>query len=93
MTRVAVVRGGIAGLATSVFLARRGHEAVLIERRCRPADQHGRPRLRVLASPGVPQLRQPHMSGALAGRVLRAEGPDVAAAALDGPGVPIHMAP
>ncbi len=82
MARVAIVGGGIGGLATGLFCARRGHEAVIVER------DHDSPRgdadvdFETWRRPGVPHARQPHNFLGLARRVLDQEAPDVLAAVL-----------
>ncbi|MGW0961799.1 NAD(P)/FAD-dependent oxidoreductase [Streptomyces gelaticus] len=76
MTRVAIVGGGIGGLATALFLSRRGHRVTLFERdghrpgRDLDTDFFGWHR------PGVPQAVQPHGLLAPVRTVLRAEAPD-----------------
>jgi 2-polyprenyl-6-methoxyphenol hydroxylase-like FAD-dependent oxidoreductase len=92
MARVAVLGGAVTGLATALFLARRGHEATVIERDADlPTGDHQHD-FDAWRRPGVPQVRQPHVFHALGARVLREELPDVAAVALDEPGLPIHVA-
>ncbi|WP_329614861.1 FAD-dependent oxidoreductase [Streptomyces brevispora] len=77
MTRVAVIGGGIGGLAAALFLARRGHSVTVLER-----DGH-RPGRDLDGDfldwrrPGVPQAVQPHGLLAPVRTVLRAETPDV----------------
>lgn len=77
MTRVAVVGGGIGGLAVALFLGRRGHAVTVLERdgyrpgRDLDADFFGWRR------PGVPQAVQPHGLLAPVRTVLRQEAPDV----------------
>jgi 2-polyprenyl-6-methoxyphenol hydroxylase-like FAD-dependent oxidoreductase len=92
MARVAILGGAATGLATALFLARRGHEAIVIERDAdRPTGDDERD-FDAWRRPGVPQARQPHVFHALGARVLREESPDVAAIALDRSGVRIHVA-
>ncbi|WP_406094457.1 NAD(P)/FAD-dependent oxidoreductase [Streptomyces sp. NBC_01013] len=77
MTRVAIVGGGIGGLAAALFLGRRGHPVTVLER-----DGH-RPGPDLDADffdwrrPGVPQAVQPHGLLAPVRTVLREEAPDV----------------
>ncbi|MFD7618315.1 NAD(P)/FAD-dependent oxidoreductase [Streptomyces sp. NPDC059802] len=77
MTRVAIVGGGMGGLAAALFLGRRGHQVTLFER-----DGHrpGRDLDRDFFDwhrPGVPHAVQPHGLLAPVRTVLRAEAPDV----------------
>lgn len=67
--KVAVVGGGLAGLAAGLFLARRGHEAVVIER-----DDVATP---CAARRGTPQAGQSHAFVARCRQLLLAEAPDV----------------
>ncbi|MFF5187372.1 NAD(P)/FAD-dependent oxidoreductase [Streptomyces sp. NPDC000345] len=77
MTRTAVMGGGIAGLATALFLARRGHDVFLFEQDTEKPGGHldddffGRSRAR------VPHAVQPHALLGPARSVLRARTPDV----------------
>ncbi|MEU9558534.1 NAD(P)/FAD-dependent oxidoreductase [Streptomyces fumanus] len=83
MTRVAVVGGGIAGLATALFLARGAHEVTLFEQDGTEPGENldesffRRPR------PRVPQAIQPHALLGPARAVLKARTPDVYARLLD----------
>ncbi|GAA3486710.1 FAD-dependent oxidoreductase [Streptomyces cremeus] len=78
MTDFAVVGGGVAGLATGLLLARRGHAVTLFEQDARApsgdldADFFDWPRPRT-----VPQAVQPHTLLGAARSVLIAELPDV----------------
>ncbi len=72
-----VAGGGLAGLATALFLGRRGYQVTVVER-----DGHlpaGGPDSVFSAwpRPGVPQARQPHNFLGRSVRVLREEAPDV----------------
>ena len=66
---VVVAGGGLAGLATALFLGRRGYQVTVVEPDALRAS--GGPR------PGVPQARQPHNFLGRSVRVLRDEAPDV----------------
>jgi len=77
--RVAVVGGSVAGLATALFLARRGHRVQVFERDgtappTGPAGSWWRP--------ATPQARHSHAFLARCRQVLAAEAPDVLAALL-----------
>ncbi|HEY1000497.1 MAG TPA: NAD(P)-binding protein [Streptosporangiaceae bacterium] len=74
---VIVPGGGLAGLATALFLGRRGSQVTVLER-----DRHlpvGEPDSIFSAwpRPGVPQARQPHNFLGRSVRVLQDEAPDV----------------
>lgn len=77
MTDVVIAGGGFAGLAASLFLARRGHTVTVVERdgpstgTCADDDaQHW-------TRPGAPQSHQSHLLLGRARRVLAEESPDV----------------
>ena len=78
MTRVVVAGGGFAGLAATLFLARRGHAVTLIERDGGPIDGYSADddALR-WKRPGAPQSQQGHLLLARARRVFWEEAPDV----------------
>ncbi|MFE9628828.1 FAD-dependent oxidoreductase [Streptomyces sp. NPDC006527] len=77
MAHIVVMGGGIAGLATALFLARGAHDVTLFEQDAtEPSgdldeDSFGRPR------PRVPQAVQPHALLGPARSVLRSRTPDV----------------
>ncbi|MER6345291.1 FAD-dependent oxidoreductase [Streptomyces sp. NPDC001595] len=77
MTRIAVIGGGIAGMATALLLARGAHDVTIFEQDDigpsipLDADFFGRPR------PRVPQAIQPHALLGPARAVLRRWIPDV----------------
>ncbi|MFF2195295.1 NAD(P)/FAD-dependent oxidoreductase [Streptomyces sp. NPDC058157] len=87
MAHVLVIGGGVAGLATALLAARRGHTAELFERDPRaPGAAPARGSLDRdffdrdffgWQRPGVPQATQPHVLLGAARAVLRAELPDV----------------
>ncbi|MEV8456331.1 FAD-dependent oxidoreductase [Streptomyces sp. NPDC052095] len=82
MTRVAIVGGGMGGLAAALFLGRRGHRVTLFERDGhRPGHDLDRDFFH-WNRPGVPHAVQPHGLLAPVRTVLRAEAPDVYRAAL-----------
>jgi 2-polyprenyl-6-methoxyphenol hydroxylase-like FAD-dependent oxidoreductase len=77
MAHIVVMGGGIAGLATALFLARGAHDVTLFEQDATETsgdldeDFFGRPR------PRVPQAVQPHALLGPARSVLRTRTPDV----------------
>ncbi|MFF2009547.1 NAD(P)/FAD-dependent oxidoreductase [Streptomyces sp. NPDC058195] len=77
MTRVAIIGGGMGGLAAALFLGRQGHRVTLFERDGhRPGSDLDRDFFR-WNRPGVPHAVQPHGLLAPVRTVLRAEAPDV----------------
>ncbi|MGW0662749.1 FAD-dependent oxidoreductase [Streptodolium elevatio] len=78
--RVAVVGGGIGGLAVALFLARRAHDVTVFERDGRRAGVGLDEDTFTWVRPSVPQAAQPHLLLAPVRRVLRADAPDVYAA-------------
>ncbi len=76
MARAVVVGGGIGGMATALFAARRGHEVTVIDRDPPPpvgtADD-----IAAWDRPGVAQAGHSHYFLARSTRVLREEAPDV----------------
>ncbi|MFJ6217091.1 NAD(P)/FAD-dependent oxidoreductase [Streptomyces sp. NPDC092296] len=77
MARVAVVGGGIGGLAAALFLGRRGHTVTVWERDGRRPGTDLDQDFFAWRRPGVPQAIQPHGLLAPVRRILRAEAPDV----------------
>ena len=80
MARVVVVGAGVAGLGTALYLARRDHEVVLVDR---DAGLAGREPVPVEARHGVPQARHSHAFLARLRNQLRDDAPDVLDALLD----------
>ncbi|MET9607669.1 NAD(P)-binding protein [Streptomyces sp. NPDC006512] len=77
MAHVLVIGGGVAGLATALLAARRGHTAELFERDTRaPGTALDRDFFR-WRRPAVPQAAQPHALLGAARKVLIDELPDV----------------
>lgn len=75
MVRLVVVGAGMAGLATALFAARRGHEVVLVDRD--PGPPGGAAGGAEWDRQGVTQAHFAHGWPALSARVLRQEAPDV----------------
>jgi 2-polyprenyl-6-methoxyphenol hydroxylase-like FAD-dependent oxidoreductase len=74
---VIVAGGGLAGLASALFLARRGHRVTLLERDRQPPAGGPDEVFSAWSRPGVPQARQPHNFLGRSVRVLRDEAPDL----------------
>lgn len=92
MAAIAVVGGGVAGLAAALALARNGHRVTLFERdaadpptdpRTAPAEWERR---------GIPHFLQPHAFVSRGGKILREEAPDVYEALLDAGAIEIDLA-
>ncbi|GIG63080.1 hypothetical protein Lfu02_74520 [Longispora fulva] len=83
MAQVAIVGGGIGGLATALFLGRRGHTVVVFEREERRPTGDLDGDFLDWSRPRIPQVVQPHAFLAPVRTVLRSEVPDVYAAMLD----------
>jgi 2-polyprenyl-6-methoxyphenol hydroxylase-like FAD-dependent oxidoreductase len=81
MATVIVVGGGMAGLATALLGARRGHQMVVVERGAPPPDGDAEA-LANWERPGVVQAPFAHAFKARSTRVLREEAPDVLEAML-----------
>jgi 2-polyprenyl-6-methoxyphenol hydroxylase-like FAD-dependent oxidoreductase len=80
MADVTVIGAGFAGLASALFLTRRGHNVCLLEK-----DQDGPPAdgeacFEDWTRRGVAQARQPHLMLTRGNRVFQAEAPEVLAA-------------
>lgn len=75
--RVAVVGGGIGGLAVALFLARRAHDVTVFEQEGRRAGGGLDEDSFAWDRPGVPQAAQPHLLLAPVRTVLRSDAPDV----------------
>lgn len=80
--RVAVLGGGIGGLAVALFLGRRGHQVTVLERDSRRAGTDLDGDFFDWRRPGVPQAVQPHSLLAPVRSVLLAEAPEVYATML-----------
>jgi 2-polyprenyl-6-methoxyphenol hydroxylase-like FAD-dependent oxidoreductase len=78
--RVVIVGAGVVGLASALFLARRGHEVLVLERDGAPPDGTPEEDFERWERPGVPQAVHAHAFLARSARVLREETPDVLAA-------------
>jgi flavin-dependent dehydrogenase len=74
---VVVIGAGFAGLATALFLARRGHAVALVERDGAPQGDSADDDADGWRRPGVPQAHQSHLLLARARRVMLDEAPDV----------------
>lgn len=82
MATVAIVGGGMAGLATALFSGRRGHEVLIVERGAGPPT--GAPdELVNWDRRGVAQAHFAHYFKARSTRAVREEAPDLLAALLD----------
>ena len=77
MSRVVVVGAGLGGLASARFVARRGHDVVLLERDQQSPPGGAEEDFSDWQRPGVPQARQPHRFLGLAYRLLAEEAPDL----------------
>ena len=77
MAHIAVVGSGPAGLATSLFLARRGHGVTLVEKDAAAPPDDPELCFDQWTRRGVAQARQPHLLLGRSSQVLLAEAPDV----------------
>ena len=77
MAKVGVIGAGPAGLAASLFLARRGHQVSLVEKDPDPPPADPEACFEAWSRRGVAQARQPHVLLAPSSAILRAEAPDV----------------
>ena len=77
MVDVVVAGGSVAGLATGLFAARRGHRVTVVERDGPPPPGDADAVVDGWEHPGVTQARQPHNLLARGARVLRDDAPDV----------------
>lgn len=82
MTRVVIAGAGFAGLASALFLARRGHVVTVVERDEAPPNGSPSDDVNEWLHPGAPQARQSHALLGRARRVLVDEAPDVVASLL-----------
>jgi len=77
MSRILVLGGGVAGLATGLLLARDGHDVELWERDAEAAPGSFEEAWETWERPGVKQFRQPHSLQARVRATLERELPDV----------------
>lgn len=91
MASIVVVGGGLGGLATALFGARRGHEVVVLERDPPPPDGSADDDVARWSRPGVPHARQSHNFLARACEILEQEAPDVVRALVDRGAVPVPV--
>lgn len=92
MANIVVIGAGMAGLATALFCARRGHSITVLDRDDRPKpDASAEEDFRCWERTGVPHARQGHNFLGLSSRIMREEAPDVlaAVAARGAPRVPV----
>jgi 2-polyprenyl-6-methoxyphenol hydroxylase-like FAD-dependent oxidoreductase len=75
--RAVVAGGGLAGVATALFLGRRGYQVTVAERDARLPAGGADSVFSAWPRPGVPQARQPHNFLGRSVRILRQEVPDV----------------
>ncbi|MFJ6661318.1 FAD-dependent oxidoreductase [Streptomyces sp. NPDC091377] len=82
MTRTIVIGGSVSGLATALFLSRRGHQVTVLEQDGHALSPHPDDDFLPWRRPRVPHAVQPHGLLAPVRNVLLAEAPDVYAAML-----------
>lgn len=91
MLRVVVIGAGLAGLASALFLARRGHGVDLFERDGDDPPSAAACAFDLWERRGVAQARQGHGFLGLTSEVLRTEAPDVLDALAAAGATPIDM--
>jgi 2-polyprenyl-6-methoxyphenol hydroxylase-like FAD-dependent oxidoreductase len=77
MTRIAVLGGGVCGLASGLMLARDGHEVTVLERDAEPVPESVDEAWEKWSREGVAQFRMAHFLQPAGTAVLRQELPDV----------------
>jgi 2-polyprenyl-6-methoxyphenol hydroxylase-like FAD-dependent oxidoreductase len=77
MAHIAVIGGGIAGLASGLALGRRGHEVTILERDAAAPPSDTSDAFEHWHRPGVPQERQSHAFLARLRLLLQEEAPDL----------------
>jgi 2-polyprenyl-6-methoxyphenol hydroxylase-like FAD-dependent oxidoreductase len=82
MARVVVIGGGISGLASALFLSRRGHHVTVLEQDGHHLSPNLEDNFLAWRRPRVPQAIQPHGLLGPVRDVLLSEAPDVYAAML-----------
>jgi 2-polyprenyl-6-methoxyphenol hydroxylase-like FAD-dependent oxidoreductase len=80
VTDVVIIGGGLVGLATALFCARRRHNVVVLERDFPPDGTNADDDFNRWNRPGLAQARQSHAFLARSTLVLQEEAPDVLAA-------------
>lgn len=76
-TRVVIIGGSVAGLASAIGLARTGFDVVIVERDAGPATNDGDVAFLEWDRRNVPQFRQPHGFSARSHTLLMKHAPDV----------------
>src|SRR6185437_9334233 len=80
--RICIIGAGVAGLTSALFLARDGHDVVLLERDATPLPS-GPDEAFTWNRRGAPQVRHPHAFLARLRNILRDDLPDVRQELLD----------